>query len=806
MNGADDMMIIKKSCINLVVFLMMVNIFCGYLSANEGASTQEAALGLHVENSRLYLNGKEYRGMGINYFDSFSGMLLDKTDKSYKTGFKVLREKYDMPFIRFCAGGFWPNQWKLYLQNKHEYYKLMDEYVAEAEKHNLGLIPCLFWFIETVPDIAGEHMDQYGNPESRTIKFLRQYTTEVVTRYRKSPAIWAWEFGNEYMLLADIPDRKVGTAKIHVEDGTPASRSERDYFRRTFLREAYWQFADAARSVDKYRMISSGDALPRPYSYNLYTSAKWIKDNKTQWESILLGDSVGAIDSISAHLYLDMDKNYFAEKLYLEELIPYVKNVAETAGKVLYIGEFGVENEKNKENEKKKFQRFVDIIVKNNIQLSSVWVYNFDRFSDIWNITENNDRAYMLEIIKDANKKISVSLDNNKDKSLIIKAHQDTCAKMVNENEDLKKINGLYVKEGKLFKDGKEFMGVGVNYFDAFYRVITSSGNTDRSYKEGFKILKDKYNVPFIRFVAGGYWPVDWNLYFYDRDKYFEYFDELVTEAEKYQLGLIPSLVWYYASIPDLMGEHVADLENDDSRSAKFIKEYVKEVVRRYKDKSVIWAWEVGNEYMIHADLPNQLGMPPIAVLRGTRPYRTDLDRPTRKILNTVYKYVVEEIRRLDDFRMISSGNAIPHKSTWHIINKGSWEIDTCEQYAKILESDNMFADTISIHVYPNYDKVYFPEMVSIDSLIEYSCEAANKLGKPLFIGEFGSPVMEDKEKSREYFKKIINSIESNKVPLSALWVFNYPNQDGQWNITSSNERSYMLCEIRDLNARLTKN
>ena len=99
-------MIAKKTFrIGLVRALIAINIFAGYLFANEGTRAQGVALGLHVENSMLYLNGKEYRGMGINYFDSFSRTLSDESDKSYKSGFKVLKEKYNIPFIRFCAGG-----------------------------------------------------------------------------------------------------------------------------------------------------------------------------------------------------------------------------------------------------------------------------------------------------------------------------------------------------------------------------------------------------------------------------------------------------------------------------------------------------------------------------------------------------------------------------------------------------------------------------------------------------------------------------------------------------------------------------
>ena len=35
---------------------------------------------------------------------------------------------------------------------------------------------------------------------------MRTYIREVVSRYVNSPAIWGWEFGNEYNLPADLPN------------------------------------------------------------------------------------------------------------------------------------------------------------------------------------------------------------------------------------------------------------------------------------------------------------------------------------------------------------------------------------------------------------------------------------------------------------------------------------------------------------------------------------------------------------------------------------------------------------------------
>jgi len=54
-------------------------------------------------------------------------------DRSYLGGFKTLRE-YDIPFIRFSAGGFFPNEWAVYKNDKEAYFKALDQLVADAEE------------------------------------------------------------------------------------------------------------------------------------------------------------------------------------------------------------------------------------------------------------------------------------------------------------------------------------------------------------------------------------------------------------------------------------------------------------------------------------------------------------------------------------------------------------------------------------------------------------------------------------------------------------------------------------------------
>lgn len=367
--------------------------------------------GLYVEDGILMRHGKPYIGIGVNCFDAFYRVIKDPNNKSYKDGLKTLKEKYNIPFVRFMAGGYWPADWTLYLKDKPRYFALMDELVAEAEKQDIGLIPSLFWYVACVPDIVGEPMDQVGNPDSKTIDFIRTYTQEIVTRYRNSPAIWAWEFGNEHMLQADIiPDVNnpdFGRAQIVQKFGTPTQRSDRDRFKRTAIQTSYRIFADEVRKLDPRRMICSGDATPPENSYHRHFLKNWGTDTQQQWTQMLINDNSGGIDSISIHIYPLHDKSYFPEKSSLKELIVLCNDTAKKEGKPLFIGEFGASKELGAKKEKAYFFEFLNIIEQQHIPLSAVWVYDFQNQDKDWNITADNDRAYMLEAIKEANTRIS---------------------------------------------------------------------------------------------------------------------------------------------------------------------------------------------------------------------------------------------------------------------------------------------------------------------------------------------------------------------------------------------------------------
>ena len=66
---------------------------------------------------------------------------------------------------------------------------------------------------------------------------------------------------------------------------------------------------------------------------------------------------------------------------------------------------------------------------------------------------------------------------------------------------------GLSVDKGQLLRNGKTYRGIGANYFSLFARKIAEP--SDISYRREFERLS-KARIPFVRFMACGFWPRDW--------------------------------------------------------------------------------------------------------------------------------------------------------------------------------------------------------------------------------------------------------------------------------------------------------
>jgi len=356
-----------------------------------GPVTGPQTPGLSVRDGMLLKDGVRCRAIGVNYFDAFARTLKDPNDTSYDAGLRVLAE-HGIPFARFMCGGFWPTDMKLYLENKAGYFERLDGVVRAAEKHGIGLIPSLFWHLATVPDLVGETCDQWGNPASKTHAFMRTYTREVVTRYRNSPALWGWEFGNEYNLAADLPNAREHLPPIVPKRGTPSARSDRDILTHEMVRTALREFAREVRRHDRQRIIVTGNSIPRPSAWHQMHEGTWTKDSPEQFAQMLAGDNPDPAGTLSIHVYEEA-----------ADCLGQAMEVARKAGKPLFVGEFGVSGEGP--GTRQQFESLLGRIEEAGVPLAALWVYDY-RAQTEWTVRSDNSRSHQLTALAAANQRL----------------------------------------------------------------------------------------------------------------------------------------------------------------------------------------------------------------------------------------------------------------------------------------------------------------------------------------------------------------------------------------------------------------
>ena len=339
---------------------------------------------------RLLRDGRPWRGVGVNYFDLFARTLRDPDDVSCRDGLKILAER-GIPFARFMCGGFWPVEWRLYREDRQVYFRRLDAVVAAAELAGVGLVPSLFWHMPTVPDLVGEPCSAWGDPASETHRFMRAYVREVVTRYRDRPAVWAWEFGNEYNLKADLPNAARHRPKVVPQLGTPAARSERDDLTRAMVRTACRAFAREVRRYDPRRPVTTGSSILRPSAWHQAREGSWTRDTPEQFAEVLLADHPDPVNLISVHCYGEnVDRMEAAAR------------AARTAGKPLFVGEFGVAGAPAPDA-RRRFDHILAELDRCRVPMAALWVFDFPRQAQEWNVTATNARAWQLDRIAEVN-------------------------------------------------------------------------------------------------------------------------------------------------------------------------------------------------------------------------------------------------------------------------------------------------------------------------------------------------------------------------------------------------------------------
>lgn len=369
------------------------------------------------EGGILYYDGRPFRAIGVNYSDVFERVLIDPDNTTYRHGLAQLAA-HRIPFARFMIG-YWPSQLAMYDSDREDFLQRLDGVIQAAEEYGIGLIPSLFWANFSVPDLVGEPRNQWGNPNSKTIAFMRRYTRDIVSRYNNSPAIWAWEFGNEYNLEVTRPWAAPEVRPpIVPELGTPSKRGPADDLTFDMIITAFREFAQVVRSVDPTRPITTGDSIPNNYAEGIRLGGSTL-DTRDDFKAHLSLVTPSPCDMISIHLYPEVMYHDRFEPDYIpsySELISLSAEAGAQNGKALFVGEFGANDiEHGGPNPAaRRNQEMLEALVENNVALAAIWVYDRivsdDASTQGWNITATNSRSYLLHAIRDANRDISNGL------------------------------------------------------------------------------------------------------------------------------------------------------------------------------------------------------------------------------------------------------------------------------------------------------------------------------------------------------------------------------------------------------------
>ena len=201
--------------------------------------------------------------------------------------------------------------------------------------------------------------------------------------------------------------------------------------------------------------------------------------------------------------------------------------------------------------------------------------------------------------------------------------------------------------------------GIGVNVFDLFYGRLFS--RDVKRPTERLQVLAG-IGLPFVRFAASPFWPVEWKRFYVDNShQYFDLLDEVFLAAEAAKIQLIPTMFWNPPAVSDLLGEPTGAWADAKSQTRAFMQRYVSEVVGRYARSRSVLAWEFGNEFNSYADIPIATKWwPQISVEMGTPAQRTKGDLLTVEDCVQAYSAFGSAVRKISPSALVSGGSDIP--------------------------------------------------------------------------------------------------------------------------------------------------
>ena len=333
---------------------------------------------------------------------------------------------------------------------------------------------------------------------------------------------------------------------------------------------------------------------------------------------------------------------------------------------------------------------------------------------------------------------------------------------------------------------GKPLYISGVNCYNLFLQCFEKDSMRTTEMEETVKVLA-RQEVPVVRFSCGPYYATQMNWYTDYRNEYMADLERLASLCDENHILLIPSFFWNSACVPAFKGEELAAWGDKTSGTYSFMVSYTEDIVNALKDHKCVAAWEFGNEFNLQADIESE-GFPPLPAAA----------------VGTAAQGFGETVRAHDPHgRLVLSGYSVMRNSQWNLEKKNGWVLDTFDQYVEItgvMTPDSV--DGMSEHIYE--EKRAFEGIGELDreSQLAKAKEAAARLGKVYYVGEFTGPktAMGDTTLLKSHF----SAYHNQGIQLSLIW--NYALRgDVEWSFKEGDYDDIAFRLIREFNNQFTE-
>ena len=337
---------------------------------------------------------------------------------------------------------------------------------------------------------------------------------------------------------------------------------------------------------------------------------------------------------------------------------------------------------------------------------------------------------------------IFTSCGKTADKSSSLSADMTSGSKAIGAPPDSQL--GFYVKDGVIILGDKPFYGVGANYFDGGYRLCEDPLAED--IESAIKTAAD-HKIPYLRIRLSPYDHEGMITFYEFRDQFFKGMDRCIELCEKYEIGIIATLIWTPMGYMEDGNSANGFLPEYDSTGMNRMVEYVTEIITRYKNSPAIWGWEVGNEFNLACDVT---------------PDSIDYDE-----LVEFMRYITEIIRNADGTnRIVTTGNSQNRHASYNLYKNNNWTADTLDEMRLMTGAyESEFTSIVSTHVYESKQILAGADVSLLEYLNKIS-EFSNDIGKPLYIGEYSNADIEE-------FDRVHEQIMKSDIQLATMWTHN---------------------------------